>query len=50
MPTGPGHSIPAAIASIYGASHPALGVVNIDQLVDVRPFAQLVRRLEPARR
>ncbi len=45
-----GHSISAAIASIYGASHPTLGVVNIDQPVDVRPFAQLVRRLEPALR
>ena len=45
-----GHSMSAAIASIYAASHPALGVVNIDQPMDVRPFAQVARRLEPALR
>jgi pimeloyl-ACP methyl ester carboxylesterase len=45
-----GHSMSAAIASVYAASHPALGVVNIDQPVDIRAFAQLVRRLEPALR
>jgi len=43
-----GHSISGAIASIYGASYPVLGVVNVDQTVDVRPFAQLLRSLEPA--
>jgi pimeloyl-ACP methyl ester carboxylesterase len=45
-----GHSISGAIASIYGATYPALGVVNVDQPVDVRPFAQLLRRLEPGLR
>lgn len=43
-----GHSMSGAIASIYGATYPVLGVVNIDNPVDVRPFAQLVRRLLPA--
>jgi pimeloyl-ACP methyl ester carboxylesterase len=40
-----GHSMSGAIASIYGATYPVLGVVNIDNPVDVRPFAKLVRRL-----
>jgi pimeloyl-ACP methyl ester carboxylesterase len=45
-----GHSISGAIASIYGASYPTLGVVNIDQYPDIRPFAQLLRSLGPALR
>lgn len=43
-----GHSMSGAIASIYGASWPTLGVVNIDQPLDIRPFARLVRQLWPA--
>lgn len=43
-----GHSMSGAIASVYGATYPVLGVVNIDNPVDVRPFAQLVHRLAPA--
>jgi pimeloyl-ACP methyl ester carboxylesterase len=43
-----GHSMSGAIASIYGAWYPTLGVVNIDQPLDVRPFANLVRQLWPA--
>lgn len=43
-----GHSMSGAIASIYAATYPVLGVVNVDNPVDIRPFAQLVRRLEPA--
>jgi pimeloyl-ACP methyl ester carboxylesterase len=43
-----GHSMSGALASLYGAAYPVLGVVNIDNPVDVRPFAQLVRRLAPA--
>jgi pimeloyl-ACP methyl ester carboxylesterase len=45
-----GHSMSSGIAAIYGASYPALGVVSIDQSTDIRPFAQLLRRLEPALR
>jgi pimeloyl-ACP methyl ester carboxylesterase len=45
-----GHSMSGAIASIYGASYPVRGVVNVDQSVDVRPFAQMLRSLEPALR
>jgi pimeloyl-ACP methyl ester carboxylesterase/SAM-dependent methyltransferase len=43
-----GHSISGAIASIYGGTYPVLGVANVDQPVDIRPFAQLLRSLEPA--
>lgn len=42
-----GHSISAGIASIYAASYPVRGVVNVDGTVDIRQTAQLVRRLEP---
>ncbi len=45
-----GHSMAGAIALSYGAAYPVLGVVSVDQPLDVRPFAQLVRRLEPALR
>jgi pimeloyl-ACP methyl ester carboxylesterase len=43
-----GHSMSGAIASIYGASYPALGVVNVDQPLEVRPFARMVQSLWPA--
>jgi pimeloyl-ACP methyl ester carboxylesterase len=45
-----GHSISAVIAMIYAASYPVLGIVDVDQPVDPRPFAQLARRLEPVLR
>lgn len=43
-----GHSISGAIASIYGASYPALGIVNVDQPLEIRPFARMVQGLWPA--
>lgn len=43
-----GHSMSGAIASIYGASYPVLGVVNVDQPVEIRPFARMVRSMWPA--
>ena len=33
------------IATIYAASYPAAGVVNVDQPLQVEPFARLVRSL-----
>ena len=42
-----GHSMSAAIAGIYAASYPALGLVNIDQPFEIRPFARMVRSLWP---
>lgn len=40
-----GHSISGVIATIYAASHPSSGVVNVDQPLAVRRFAELVRSL-----
>ena len=42
-----GHSISGVIATIYAASYPVSGVVNVDQTLVVRPFAELVRSLAP---
>jgi pimeloyl-ACP methyl ester carboxylesterase len=42
-----GHSMSAVIAMIYAASYPVRGVVDIDQPIDARPFAQLLRQIEP---
>ncbi len=42
-----GHSISSGIASIYAASYPVRGLVNVDGTVDIRPIAALVQRLEP---
>lgn len=40
-----GHSISAVIATLYAARHPSRGVVNVDQSLEVVPFAGLVRSL-----
>jgi pimeloyl-ACP methyl ester carboxylesterase len=40
-----GHSISAVIATLYAARHPSRGVVNVDQSLQVAPFATLVRSL-----
>jgi len=45
-----GHSMAGAIAAIYAARYPVRGVVDIDSPLDVRPFAALVKQLEPALR
>jgi pimeloyl-ACP methyl ester carboxylesterase len=45
-----GHSISGSVAGIFGASHPVRGVVVVDQSLYLRPFAELVRRLEPGLR
>jgi pimeloyl-ACP methyl ester carboxylesterase len=45
-----GHSSSGGLAMIYAAEYPARGVVMIDSPVDLRPFATLVRRLEPVLR
>ncbi|MDG4825191.1 alpha/beta fold hydrolase [Asanoa sp. WMMD1127] len=39
-----GHSIGGVVATIYGATYPARGVVNIDQPLSVGGFADLLRR------
>jgi pimeloyl-ACP methyl ester carboxylesterase len=45
-----GHSISSGIASIYAASYPVRGLVNVEGTVDIRPMAESVRRLEPVLR
>ena len=45
-----GHSMAGAIALIYAARYPVRGVVDIDNPLDVRPFAALIKQLEPALR
>lgn len=45
-----GHSMSAGLAAIYGTDYPARGVVMIDNGLDIRPFGELLRRLEPALR
>jgi pimeloyl-ACP methyl ester carboxylesterase len=45
-----GHSMGGTLALIYGSAFPTRGVVDIDSPLDVRPFAALVRQLEPALR
>ncbi len=45
-----GHSMSAGIAMMYAAAYPACGVVDVDQPLNLRAFAELVQRLEPALR
>jgi pimeloyl-ACP methyl ester carboxylesterase len=45
-----GHSMSGGLAIIYAASYPVRGLVDVDSPSLVRPFAQLVQRLEPALR
>jgi len=40
-----GHSVSGVIATIYAARYPASGVVNVDQPLQVEPFARLVKSL-----
>jgi pimeloyl-ACP methyl ester carboxylesterase len=43
-----GHSMAGGLACSYAAAYPTRGVVIVDNGPDIRPFAELVRRLEPA--
>ncbi len=40
-----GHSIAGVIATVYAAQYPTRGVINVDQPLQVAPFAGLVRSL-----
>lgn len=42
-----GHSISGGLASFYATVYPTGGLVTVDNGPDIRPFAQLVQRLEP---
>ena len=41
-----GHSVSGLIATFYASHYPTRGVVNVDQPLDITPFAELVRPLE----
>ncbi len=43
-----GHSMSGGIATVYAAAHPARGAVIVDSAPDIRPFVELVQRLESA--
>jgi pimeloyl-ACP methyl ester carboxylesterase len=45
-----GHSIAAGLAAMYGAAYPTRGLVFVDNGPEIRPYAELVQRLEPALR
>ncbi len=45
-----GHSMSGGLAFFYAANYPARGLVVVDNGPDIRPFAELVHRLEPALR
>ena len=45
-----GHSMFGGLALTYAAAHPVRGAVIVDNQLDIRPFARLVRQLEPALR
>ena len=40
-----GHSMAAVVETFYASKYPTTGVVNVDQWLQVAPFAQLVRSL-----
>ena len=42
-----GHSYGAAVASMYVASYPSLGLVTVDNGPELQPFAELVQRAAP---
>ena len=42
-----GHSMSAGIAAFYAAAYPTSGLVFVDSGPEVKPFAELVRQLEP---
>jgi pimeloyl-ACP methyl ester carboxylesterase len=43
-----GHSMSGGLACLYAAGYPSRGLVMVDNGPDIRSFAQLVQRLEPA--
>jgi pimeloyl-ACP methyl ester carboxylesterase len=45
-----GHSMSGGVAAIYAAAHPVRGAVIVDNSLDIRPFVELVQRLEAALR
>ena len=42
-----GHSMAAAIAGLYASTHPARGIVCVDQATEILPFAQMLQQIAP---
>jgi pimeloyl-ACP methyl ester carboxylesterase len=42
-----GHSMAAAVAALYASTHPARGIVLVDQATEVLPFAQMLHQIAP---
>jgi pimeloyl-ACP methyl ester carboxylesterase len=49
-PVVAGHSMSGGLAALYATSYATRGVVIVENGPDIRPFAQLLHRLEPALR
>lgn len=45
-----GHSMMAGLACMYAVAYPTRGIVLVDNGPEIRPFAELAHRLEPALR
>jgi pimeloyl-ACP methyl ester carboxylesterase len=48
QPVVVGHSMMAGLACTYAVAYPSRGVVMVDNGLEIRPFAELAHRLEPA--
>ena len=42
-----GHSMAAGIAGLYASTHPARGVVLVDQATEILPFARMLHQVAP---
>jgi pimeloyl-ACP methyl ester carboxylesterase len=45
-----GHSWGGGMVTMYAASYPVAGVVNVDQTLDIEPFARMLQQIGPALR
>jgi pimeloyl-ACP methyl ester carboxylesterase len=45
-----GHSMSGGLAALYASTYPTRGLVSVDNGPHIQPFAELVRRVEPALR
>src|SRR6478735_6151732 len=43
-----GHSLGGVLATMHASIFPVSGVINVDQSLDIRPFASLIQQMAPA--